>query len=278
MDYKINKIILFGSTGMLGRYIYSFFNENADYKVVTINSRITIESLANIDEWLLNHDIDRQTCIINCIGQIPQRTTENFDPKCYFLINSIFPYLLWNSCKKYGAKMIQPTTDCVFSGKKIGGKYSETDIHDESGLYGMSKSIGEPLDCTVIRTSIIGRELLNKKSFMEWVLNSKDEINGWDNHYWNGITCLEYCHLILTIIHTDSFWKGIRHIHSPDIVSKYDMACFIKDVFDLKIKINKVNSTEDVNKTLISNYDNNFVKKTILEQIRELYLFSLIDM
>jgi len=30
MEKKIDKILLFGSTGMLGRYIYSYFTRNND--------------------------------------------------------------------------------------------------------------------------------------------------------------------------------------------------------------------------------------------------------
>jgi dTDP-4-dehydrorhamnose reductase len=272
MENKINKIIVFGSTGMLGKYISTFFNKT-EYNVICINERITKESLQNIEEWLVIHNIDNKTCIINCIGQIPQRISNSFDNKTYFLINSIFPYILWNNCKKYGAKLIQPTTDCVYSGKK--GNYVETDIHDEAGLYGMSKSLGEPLECTIIRTSIIGRELYNKKSFMEWVINSKDEINGWSNHYWNGITCLEYCHVIFKIINENIFWKGIRHIYSPTIVSKYDLACYINDLFELNLKINKLESNEIVNKTLSSIHNETFVKKTLIEQINDIKNFKL---
>jgi dTDP-4-dehydrorhamnose reductase len=169
--------------------------------------------------------------------------------------------------------MIQPTTDCVFSGKRKEGNYVETDQHDETGLYGMSKSLGEPPGCTVIRTSIIGRELENKKSFMEWVLESgenKKKINGWTNHYWNGITCLEYCHVIEKIIQEDIFWVGIRHIFSPNFVSKYELACYIKDVYNLDVKINKLECNEVINKTLKSNYTNVFVIKTLLQQIKDL--------
>lgn len=119
--------------------------------------------------------------------------------------------------------MIHPTTDCVFSGKK--GGYVETDVHDELGSYGMSKSLGEPVGCTCIRTSIIGRELFNKKSFLEWVIsNNNGTISGWSNHMWNGITCLEYCGVIEKIINEHLFWSGVKHIYSPTSVSKHEMA------------------------------------------------------
>lgn len=276
MMKKINKIIIFGSSGMLGGYMSSFFSKHPEFKVININFRITNETIHNLEKILIHHELDNMTCVINCIGQIPQRKTDFFDNKTYFLVNSIFPHLLWNVCKKYGAKMIQPTTDCVFTGKKVGGNYTETDIHDEEGLYGMSKSLGEPLECTIIRTSIIGREKNNKKSFMEWVIGqNKKEINGWSNHFWNGITCLEYCNLILKIIKENLFWQGIRHIFSPT-VSKYDLACYIKEVFELDLKINKLECNEVVDKTLTSNYENIYYIKDLFEQIKDLKYYNLL--
>jgi dTDP-4-dehydrorhamnose reductase len=277
-EYKINKILVFGSTGMLGRYISTFFKQKKELIVINVCCRITKETIGNVEECLLENKIDEKTCIINCIGQIPQRKTEDLDNKTYFLVNSIFPHVLWDVCKKYGAKMIQPTTDCVFSGRRNEGNYVETDEHDETSLYGMSKSLGEPLGCTVIRTSIIGRELENKKSFMEWVIESaenKTEINGWTNHYWNGITCLEYCHVVEKIIQDDIFWSGVRHIFSPNIVSKYEMVGYIKEVYNLDVKINSMEYQEVINKSLGSNYKNIFEIKNLKEQIEYLEKYDL---
>jgi dTDP-4-dehydrorhamnose reductase len=108
--------------------------------------------------------------------------------------------------------MIHPTTDCVYSGLK--GSYNEDDKYDVSDVYGMSKAMGEPSNCTVIRTSIIGEELENKKSFLEFVRNSDSEINGWDDHYWNGITCYQYCKII-----DKKFWGTVGCVDSLTVKS-----------------------------------------------------------
>jgi dTDP-4-dehydrorhamnose reductase len=265
MENRVNKILLFGSTGMLGRYIYSYFNQETSIQVIKVDFRISNESLESIEHLLVENNINERTCVINCIGLIPQRKGDTVSDKDYFLINCLFPHLLWCACKKYNAKMIQPTTDCVFSGKK--GSYLETDYHDETNAYGMSKSLGEPQGCTIVRTSIIGLELFNKKSFMEWVIsNNNNTINGWTNHMWNGITCLEYCKLIKNMIENNNFWSGVRHIYSPTSKSKYELAEIIKQVFELNIKIVTVEAEEVVDKTLSSIY------KDIVFQSQELHL------
>jgi len=272
----INKILLFGSSGMFGRYVYSYFKQSTNIEVIPINYRICEkQGFDLLEQSLIDHGINHETCVVNCIGLIPQRKSIHSTDKDYFLINSLFPHILWQLCKKHNAKMIHPTTDCVFSGKK--GSYLETDIHDELGSYGMSKSLGEPCGCTCIRTSIIGRELFNKKSFLEWVIsNNNGTISGWSNHMWNGITCLEYCSVIEKIINEHLFWTGVRHIYSPTSISKYEMAKIISEVFGLNIQIKSLESAEPCDKTLLSNYDTIFDIKELEVQIRNLKNYILL--
>jgi dTDP-4-dehydrorhamnose reductase len=158
----VEKILLFGSSGMLGRYIYSYFKKNNNYLIKCIHYKILDNNFELLEKILIENNIDEKTCIINCIGLIPQRKDILSNDSNYYLINTLFPNILWFICKKYNAKMIQPTTDCVYSGKK--GNYLETDKHDEINSYGTSKSLGEP-NCTIIRSSIIGREFVIKNLF-----------------------------------------------------------------------------------------------------------------
>ena len=275
----INRILLFGSTGMLGNYIKVYFKDTIE--IIDIKFRITKESLEELENILNPYNLNENSCVINCIGQIPQRMDEYSSNSLYFIVNSLFPHLLWSICKKNGSKMIQPTTDCVFSGKKADGGYIETDLYDEEGLYGLSKSLGEPLGCTIIRTSIIGLEKYNKKSFLEWVLlNIKEDLtfNGYSNHYWNGITCLEYCNLISQIITNDLFWVGVRHIKSPKSYSKFELCLMIVDVFDKefnKEKIIEIKTSHIVNKTLNTLYAENIYIPDLSIQIKRLINFDI---
>lgn len=265
----INKLVIFGSNGMLGNYLFQYFSKSS-LELISITRKdfeITADNIHNLYDFLKQYLIDENTCIINCVGKIPQRHNNNYSE--YFIINTIFPICLANICSKYNAKLICPTTDCVFSGDK--GNYKEMDFHDDKTTYGISKSLGEPINATVIRTSIIGEEKYNKRSFLEFVKNSNGEINGWDNHYWNGITCYQYCKVIEKIINENIFWKGVRHLYSPESKSKYDLALIIAEVYKLPIKINKLSHDKKVDKTLKSDYDINtlFNISSIEEQIIE---------
>jgi dTDP-4-dehydrorhamnose reductase len=265
----INKLIIFGSNGMLGNYIKSYFIKKS-YEVICITRKefeITTDNISKLEEFLVSMNLSENTCIINCNGLIPQRIDKT-PTESYYLINTIFPLYLSNICTKYSSKLICPTTDCVFNGKK--GDYIETDFHDEINTYGISKSLGESSVATIIRTSIIGEEIHNKKSFLEFVKNS-DNINGWNNHYWNGITCYQYCKVMDKIISENLFWKGVRHIYSPIKKTKYELACIIKSVYGLSVNINKCNSDIMINKTLSSIYNTNtiFTIPSLEEQLYE---------
>jgi len=232
MSEEIKNIIIFGSNGMLGTYLYKYLSILADnfkrpkYNVIGITRKdfvITNDNITHLKSFLEKFNLKDNTLIINCIGLIPQRNkiNDNYD---YFLVNTVFPLSLEKACQKLNFRLLHASTDCVFTGsKKYGESYNETDLPDEENIYGLSKCLGEPLQSTVIRTSIIGEEIYNKHSFLEWVRNSKDIINGFTNHFWNGITCLQYAKIVDQIIRENLFWQGVRHIYSPNIVSKYEL-------------------------------------------------------
>jgi len=247
--YYYMKIILFGSTGMLGRYVYSLLK--TDFDIICIKRhQFDIESTDwNLLYSVLKNTVEPEDIIINCAGAIPQK---NPDIRKYISLNTIFPHKLADFSKKNGNKMIHITTDCVFSGEK--GNYTETDRHDAEDIYGISKSLGEPFDVCIIRTSIIGEELLGKKSLIEWVKSCKNgTIQGYNNFYWNGITCLQLAKIIRNIIKTRAYWNGVRHFFCDSIISKYQLCNMINETYELNIDIKK-NMNVCKNMTLSSNY------------------------
>lgn len=274
------KIFIFGSSGMLGNYVKNYLKQLQ--KEVICITRETFDvnklSFSNIDKLFESLKIHKNDVIINCIGIIPQsNNVNNVTNKNYYKINTLFPIFLNIICNKYHTKLIHITTDCVFSGKK--GNYIENDVHDEINDYGVSKSLGELYDkCTIIRTSIIGEEKKNKYSLLEWIKNNKDgSINGYTNHYWNGVTCLQLAKILHEIIDTNNFWQGVRHIYSPTTLSKYELSMIINTTYSLNITINKYETEKYINKSLNTIYYENAVFNIpeLQEQIIELKDFTI---
>lgn len=252
-------VFVFGSTGMLGRYMTSYLKRSDRLHIINVTRKeIDASQVTTTDlfDFFKKHDVSYSTkaIVINCMGIIPQSKNVNDTSNlAYFRINSLFPNMLATVCDKLCAKYIHITTDCVFSGNR--GMYSETDKHDETNNYGVSKSLGElGINATVIRTSIIGEELKNKYSLLEWVCSHKDtEINGYTNHYWNGVTCLQLSIIIGNIIRNRSYWTGVRHIFSPSPVSKYELVCMINEIYELNNTVKKFETEDKVDKTLTTN-------------------------
>lgn len=261
----MRNIIIFGSTGMLGSYCTKILQKK--FNIIEVN-RNTYDILENNYEKLFNILKDyNNSIVINCAGAIPQRYNSNdFN---YFIINSLFPKFLEKICLKIDLKFIHISTNCVFNYES--GLFDENTIPNESHPYGLSKILGEPEKACVIRTSIIGEEISNKKSFLEWVLSNKNgEINGYENYYWNGCTCPTLVRYIEYIIENNIYWYGVKHFYSDKIVSKYELAVIINNIYNLNIKINPIKLEKDIHKTLTSIYENNFYIKPIEEQIKEL--------
>ena len=254
------KIFIFGSNGMLGNYIKSYLSKT-NKEIITFTrddldvSKVTYDK---IEKLLLDYKLNENDVIINCIGIIPQsKNINDTSNRNYFLINSLFPNMLSTIAYINKVRFIHITTDCVYSGSK--GNYTELDQSDESNNYGVSKSLGElGYKATIIRTSIIGEELKNKYSLLEWVKkHNNTTINGFVNHYWNGVTCLQLSKIINKMIDENIWWTGVRHIHSPSSVSKFELVSMINSIYQLSNNIQEYKTDEPVNKTLGSIYDTN---------------------
>lgn len=197
--------------------------------------------------------------IINCIGVIKQKIDESDrnSVENTFKINRDLPLQLARAIEQTNTKVIQIATDCVFSGSV--GNYSENSCHDALDLYGKSKSSGEinSKEFVNLRVSIIGREIESKFSIADWFL-SQDRgasIEGYQNHFWNGITTLAFSRIAAGIIRSDKEVSGTVHIVPSDHVSKYELLNLLSKYFDRgDIKIKPINTSSQIDRTLCTIY------------------------
>lgn len=242
------KVIVFGSNGMQGRYLVRYFT-NKGYDVVPLERKDINVARTNVGELLTygqKHNWTDDDVIVNAAGTIKPRCDELGEQDA-IAVNALFPHML----AQLPQHVIHLTTDCVFSGEK--GRYTEEDAPDTHDLYGRTKSLGESQDSTVIRTSILGEELGQTRSLIEWVKSQErgSTIQGYADHYWNGLTCLTLSEIIEQIISKNLYWKGVRHIFGADI-SKYELVRAINDAFDLGLNIEEVTTGSPVDRRLRS--------------------------
>ncbi len=272
------RVLLLGASGMLGNAVYGVLKDKYDLILTFRNledSQLLNQKYGDVERHQVEElDVnkiyqdyyDRRgdpgeyfkiflkrigevDHVINAIGvTIPYSLK---DPALTFFVNSAFPHILANTFKE---KLIHITTDCVFNGKE-GFPYDENSPHTPVDIYGLSKSLGEPKNCLVIRTSIIGRELKGFTGLLEWFLQQKGKtIKGFTQHFWNGITTKEFGKICDKIMSNQEKFprQGIYHVFSTTL-SKYEMLLKFREKYNLDVEIIPDDSTK-LNRTLTTIY------------------------
>ena len=247
------KVLVLGSTGMLGHQVVNYLSAFDEFEVVDISFRNKLRSKTVIldvnNQELLKKTIQkmRPDHIINCIGVLIDGANSNIANAIY--INAYLPHLLANIAETIDAKLVHISTDCVFSGEK--GHYTEVDEKDGQDTYAKTKALGEIIDDTnvTLRTSIIGPELKsNGEGLFHWFMNQSRTINGFTKAIWSGVTTLELAKAIKWAIQNNV--TGLYHITNNDSINKYDLLNLFKKYTQKNIEIVAVDGKE-VDKSFI---------------------------
>ena len=246
----MTKVLILGSTGLLGSTILKYFSIKSNFECFGTNrkssDRKKLRYIKNIKLYKVDFNkysnfrkvfkMIKPNLIINCIGIVKQVLNNNMNSEI-IRINSFLPHYLSELANENNKiRFIHFSTDCVFSGLK--GNYSEDDITDAKDIYGVSKMLGEvnyPNSIT-LRTSIIGHELNTKYSLLNWFLSQKKSIKGYKNAIFSGLTAPEIARVLIKYVVPNRKLRGIYHLSSKPI-SKYDLLYIVKKVYKKKIKI-----------------------------------------
>lgn len=258
----MSSFFIIGTKGMLGNCAYKFFKKK--YKVFFTNEKI---HQSNYKKLINKINKIKPKFVLNSVGRIKQKKFNKYD---MYFINSYFPIELANNLNK-SICLINPSTDCVFDGKNIKG-YNIKNIPNALDEYGKSKIIAEQSqylreNILIPRTSIIGFELTKKKhSLLEWALSNKNKkIAGFTNHYWNGITTLEWCQIINQLIQKKiKVQNKVFQIGCKKKISKYELLKLINEVFlNNNLKIEKIEK-DFINRFLFPEVNASSIKKQLL--------------
>lgn len=247
------KVLVIGANGMAGHVITKFLKLQG-HSVTTLarsnaDIAVDIENVAEIQKTF--ETIPVFDFVINCIGLLVKDSNDRPDRAA--LINGWFPHYLEQVFANSNTRVVHLSTDCVFDGKK--GDYVETDTHTETNSYGKSKSLGEINNSKDItfRMSIIGPEIKSTGTgLFQWIAsNPQQELQGWDNAWWNGITTLELAKCINRFMQ-DPKITGVYHlVNNKNKINKYDLLCKINEVYAFNKTIIRTQGPKPVNKILI---------------------------
>ncbi len=267
---KLIKVLVLGNTGMLGHMVMKLLSANKRFAVCgTHLSDLEDKYYFDVEQGLekldaicgANNEFD---FFINCIG-ITANKINVADSESVIRateINAIFPHRLAEYARNKKSRVIQISTDGVFSGHRE--SYDEDCPHDCPDLYGKTKSIGEVYCDNFInlRCSIIGPSPFEKAGLFEWFQSQQagSAISGYTNHLWNGVTTLQFAELCVKIMETDKFdvlreESAVFHFCPNMPVSKYELLVILKDCLEKDITINALAHGENVvRRVLVSKY------------------------
>lgn len=241
------KVAILGTNGMLGSSIAKKFRDAK----INIDEFVRPEFDAEHPNLSLLRGYDY---VINCIGIIKPyiHDTNSVEVMRAIKVNAEFPHLLAN----IDSKIIQIATDCVYDG--VRGKYSESDVHNATDVYGKTKSLGEVNadNFLNLRCSIIGPEKKNFFSLLEWFLHQPQgaSVNGFSNHLWNGLTTDTFADICIGIVSNNKWFNGTQHVIPGDVLNKAQMLHLFAKYFNRPdIKITDINAQIPIDRTLTTN-------------------------
>jgi dTDP-4-dehydrorhamnose reductase len=248
-----NRILVLGAGGMLGHMAVRVLSEN--YEVFG-TTRASMQDSKELNQFLptnnwfsgvdVRHDDVLENLlaeiqphfVLNCVGLVKQKMSATTFVES-IEINALLPHRLARVCEKTNSKLIQVSTDCVFTGDEgIKGLEMEPNATD---LYGRTKFLGEvPYGSALtLRTSIVGRQLSGAESLFEWILSQNGGvINGYKKALYTGLTTMALSRVIANVIAHHSNLTGVWQVASPEI-SKYELVRLFIEKLELNIVLNE---------------------------------------
>lgn len=271
------KLLILGSSGMLGTACLQYFSQEKDIEVFSASRTqdrfnpnrhfSNPDLITDIAAILKKNEFDY---IINCIGDTTKNSVSE-DLLSLFQVNSLFPKMLAGVAKRHQAKVLHISTDCVFSG--ITGNYSELSAPEPSDLYGISKLLGEePSDHNkVIRTSIIGPEDPSKnRGLLNWFLSQKGVVYGYEHAYFTGLTTWELAAQLHTLIIKNwQYVPNLVHLPGPKI-SKLELLQKLARLYSTD-SIIIPNTSVTIDRSLTTQYKLNQTVKSWDQMLMEQY-------
>ena len=247
------KVTVLGASGMLGHKMFQQLRSVFPSTTAIMRKAKTSPPFSHIDLFhgsdvrdgvdCMDPDVLHRTLagiqpdfIVNCVGIIKQRPQAN-DAAASIAINALLPHQLAAWARAWGGRVIHFSTDCVFSGLR--GSYTEEDPSDAQDLYGRSKFLGEVVaeNALTLRTSMIGREIEEHHSLLDWFLAQKGcSVPGYRRVIYSGVTTNHLADLVTTIIRDYPKLSGLFQVVSAPI-SKYELLCLLRDAYSADIVI-----------------------------------------
>lgn len=277
------KILITGSKGQLGNELKDIINkgysEIGKVSECINNSQVfdfDVDKLDITDLKSVKNVLNtiKPDVVINCAAATNVDGCES-DEDFAFKVNALGPRNLAMVCEEIGVKLVQVSTDYVFSG--IGEKpLTEYDLTAPYSVYGKTKLLGENYVrefCSkyyIVRTAwLYGYVGHNFVYTMRRLGKEKDSINVVNDQIGNPTHANDLAYHILKLIETDEY--GIYHCTGKGECSWYDFAKMIIELSGEECIVNPCTSEEyktPAKRPEYSSLDNMMLRNTVGDEMR----------
>jgi dTDP-4-dehydrorhamnose reductase len=247
------RVLITGSNGLLGQKVVEILSRSNNYNLLLTSRQehsvfqdelLTYRRLDASDRPEVRKVLDEfePEVIINTAAMTNVDQCET-DREAAWRANVVSVENLVNSAKLVGSHLIHISTDYVFDGQN--GPYIELDRPNPVSYYGRTKLASENIirtsgiPSTIIRTMILYGSGYNVKvNFALWVL--KNLIDGKpirvvDDQIGNPTLADDLAFAIIKVMELER--SGLYHISGSDLVSRYDFALTLAEVFEFNKKL-----------------------------------------
>lgn len=277
------KILITGSKGQLGNELKDIiskgYSEIGKVSECIKNSQFFDFDVDNLDITDLKSvknvlNTIKPDVVINCAAATNVDGCES-DEDFAFKVNSLGPRNLAMVCEEMGARLVQVSTDYVFSG--VGEKpLTEYDLTAPYSVYGKTKLLGENYVrefCSkyyIVRTAwLYGYVGHNFVYTMRRLGKEKDSINVVNDQIGNPTHANDLAYHILKLIETDEY--GVYHCTGKGECSWYDFAKMIIELSGEECIVNPCTSEEyktPAKRPEYSSLDNMMLRNTVGDEMR----------
>jgi len=244
-----NRILLTGANGLLGQALVQRLSQNPELDVLATSRHDTPrfdeascgyvpldvtqpDDVANVFEDFA------PDVVVNCAAMSDVKECDEHRSEAW-AVNARAVKTLAKQCRSTGARLVQVSTDFVFNGKR--GPYDEDARPDPVNYYGRTKLAGENAvreagrsNWAIVRTVLLygTAQNLSRSNVVLWMAEqlSKDEpLHIVDDQYRTPTHVDDLATGIEQLIEREK--TGIYHISGPELVSIYELACTVAEVF-----------------------------------------------
>lgn len=278
------KILITGAKGQLGNELISIINSGKSeigdisryvkkYEVIALDvDKLDITNLSQVKEVVR---IENPDVIINCAAATNVDGCET-DKEFAFKVNTLGSRNLAIAAEENDSKLVQVSTDYVFSGSTQEAPFTEFDLTSPYSVYGKTKLEGEKFVrelCSkyfIVRTAwLYGYVGHNFVYTMRKLGQERDKLTVVNDQTGNPTNANDLAHHILKLIETEEY--GVYHCTGNGECTWYDFAKKIIELSNIDCEV--IPCTSEQFKTVAkrpeySSLDNMMLRCTVGDEMR----------